>query len=139
MYILKSSIAILFFCLSLEVYADSFIIVNHKSPINTVSRNTARAIFSMRVRAWQDGSRITVFVLPHRSKHHRHFVRTVLSMIPHQLRRSWDRYVYAGLGQAPIEVKDEKEMLTMIMTTAGSIGYIREDIEHESVRKVPIN
>ncbi|MCD2453114.1 hypothetical protein GO003_022280 [Methylicorpusculum oleiharenae] len=38
-------------------------VVNQNSPQKIISRNGISAIFKMRLRHWQDGSAITVFVL----------------------------------------------------------------------------
>jgi len=99
-----------------------------------LSRNTARAIFSMRVKRWEDDTAITVFVLPDTHSTHRLFTRETLALFPHQLRRSWDRYVYSGIGTAPIEVKSEEAMVARVAVTPGSIGYICKEILNDDVR-----
>lgn len=102
------------------------LIVNSSVNIHSLSRKTARAIFSMRLRSWEDGTPITVFVLSDRDPVHRRFVQSVLGMFPHQLRRSWDRYRYTGIGQAPIQVANEAEMLSRVNGTPGAIGYLQQ-------------
>lgn len=103
-----------------------------------LSRNTARAIFSMRLKRWDTGNSITVFVLPDGHPAHRQFTREVLSLFPHQLRRSWDRYVYSGIGTAPIVVKNQDEMIQRVAKTQGSIGYTSQEIGEAYVRALPV-
>lgn len=86
--------------------------------------NEARAIFTMRVKHWPDGSDITVFVLPDQNDLHQRFVKQVLQLLPHQLRRHWNRLVYTGIGRAPIAVSSEADMRQKLLTTPGSIGYL---------------
>jgi len=97
------------------------------SPSNTVSGigiNSARAIFSMRVRTWEDGTPIRVFVFSPSSEIHINFVSRTLLMLPKQLHRRWGRSVYAGLGQAPTVVNSQSEMMEKVSGTPGAIGYL---------------
>lgn len=115
------------------------LIVNPQLDITSISRNKARSIFSMRLREWSDGTPIVVYVLPDQAELHRDFVQNILAMLPHQLRRHWDRYVYTGIGQAPIEVANINEMITRVHNTAGAIGYIREDSADANIRTIQLN
>lgn len=111
----------------------------HPPPhLDAISLNQARSIFSMRVRVWPDGSPITVFVLNDQASEHDQFVRSILSLLPHQLRRQWDRLVYTGIGQAPIEVGTPQDMIKNLLNTPGSIGYINSGQAHEKLRIVPL-
>lgn len=109
------------------------LVINPPPHLEKMTVNQARSIFSMRSRAWPDGTPITVFVLEDSDPDHKLFVRSVLSLLPHQLRRQWDRLVYTGIGQAPIEVKDESEMLQKLLNTPGSIGYIKTGQNNEKL------
>ncbi|EGG98855.1 hypothetical protein imdm_1814 [gamma proteobacterium IMCC2047] len=110
------------------------VIVHQNYVGDGLSRNTARAIFSMRLKRWENGEGITVFVLPDSHPVHRKFTRKVLALFPHQLRRSWDRYVYSGIGTAPIEVEDENDMVSKVAATPGSIGYTSKETLDADVR-----
>lgn len=90
----------------------------------SISRNYLRAIFGMRLRTWQDGTSIRVFVLPDDHKLHADFSKEKLNLFPYQLRQSWDRLVFSGTGQAPTTVSSSEEMLYRIANTPGAIGYL---------------
>lgn len=130
-------LGIITLCLFQHLAFGQSLIVNDQTSINKISRNTARAIFSMRLKQWPDGSPIVVFVLADDNPLHRAFIRDKLSMFPHQLRRSWDRYVYSGTGLAPIEIDNEQEMLEKVATTPGSIGYTNKENTNAHIRTVP--
>ncbi|ADJ28718.1 substrate-binding domain-containing protein [Nitrosococcus watsonii] len=100
------------------------VIVNPDAPEMKLTRSTLRAIFSMRLRTWPDGSLIKVFVLSDNSPLHIQFSKKILNIFPYQLRRTWDRLVYSGTGQAPIEVDSIKEMGNKVASTPGAIGYL---------------
>jgi ABC-type phosphate transport system substrate-binding protein len=42
------------------------------------------------------------------------------------------------MGQAPMKVENEAEMLQQIENTPGAIGYLSEDYINERVRKLSI-
>lgn len=90
-------------------------------------RQTLRAIFSMRLRQWPDGTPVTVFVLPTTHPVHVDFCKEVLGVFPHQLQRAWDRLVYSGTGQAPVEVDSLEEMRQRVQETPGAVGYVNKE------------
>lgn len=104
-------------------------VINSKLTQNSVSRNGLSAIFRMRLRHWQDGSPVMVFVLRDDNDLHKLFCKQVLNVFPHQMRRSWNKLVFSGTGQAPITVESKEEMIQKISSTPGAIGYLSsEDI-----------
>ncbi len=103
-----------------------------------MSRNEVRAIFAMRRSTWKDGTPIRVFVLPDDNPVHRYFCKKILKIYPHQLRRIWDRNIFSGIGQTPIEVENLNEMRDRISRTSGAVGYLTEDLVDASVKKVEV-
>lgn len=99
---------------------------------------TLQAIFGMRLRNWGDGSPIKVFVLPDNHPLHVAFCKQVLHVYPHQLRAAWDRLVFSGTGQAPIEVDSKEAMLAKLSTTPGAIGYLVKPMVNDRIAVVPV-
>ncbi len=100
------------------------VIVHRDVTQQEIPRNTLRAIFGMRLRKWPDGKAIRVFVFRDDAPLHVEFSKSVLHMFPYQLRRAWDRQVYSGTGQSPIEVESLEEMQRRVANTPGAIGYL---------------
>lgn len=111
-----------------------FVVINPGVERDSISQNTLRAIFGMRFRTWSDGTPITVFVLSDDNPVHRQFCKKNLEIFPYQLRWRWDRLVFSGMGQAPIEILTEEEMLERVASTPGSIGYLKGPFIDESVK-----
>ncbi|WP_026596524.1 type 2 periplasmic-binding domain-containing protein [Methylohalobius crimeensis] len=107
--------------------------------VDSLRRNEARAIFAMRRRTWPDDTPIKVFVLPDNHPLHRAFCKKVLRIYPHQLRRIWDRNVFSGTGQAPIEVDSVEEMRKQIASMDGAIGYLGGEGLDTSVKAVTVH
>jgi ABC-type phosphate transport system substrate-binding protein len=122
-----------------RLLADHLAITINPPPyINTLSQNEARSIFSMRTQNWPDGSPITVYVMPGRTEIHNNFVKQYLKLLPHQLKRSWDRMIYTGVGQAPVEVRSETEMVERLLSTPGSIGYLPKENVNDQLHIINI-
>ena len=113
-------------------------VVNQNSPQKNISRNGISAIFKMRLRHWQDGSAITVFVLQDDDFLHKLFCKQVLNVFPHQMRRGWNKLVFSGTGQAPVQVKDKQEMIERLNSTPGGVGYLVADDIRDSIRILEI-
>lgn len=93
---------------------------------SALSRSLARGIFGMRVRNWPDGTPVKVFVLADNTPLHDEFCKTVLQTYPYQLRQNWDRLLFSGTGQPPVEVASEDELFKRVAETPGAIGYLRQ-------------
>lgn len=102
-----------------DVISNANLELEDKVPLKTV-----RAIFTMRLRSWPDGTPVRVYVLPDQHPTHQAFCREVLRTFPYQIRQVWDRFVFTGTGQAPIVVDTETELRQRVAETPGAVGYI---------------
>ncbi len=114
------------------------IIANRSVSVNTLSLASARAIFGMRQTKWLDDTRIQVFVLDDAHPAHVALCKEQLNLFPYQLRQSWDRLVYSGMAQAPIEVASEEELINRVATTSGAIGYVRKVKPNDSIKIIAV-
>lgn len=114
------------------------VIINSTVSTSTMSLEQIRRIFSMRQTVWADKQPITVFVLNNKHQTHQTFSTNNLGMFPYQLERVWNKLVYSGLGEEPIRVNTEQEMLDRVKSKPGSIGYIKFNIEHTGVKTLNV-
>lgn len=114
------------------------VVVNPSISEQTISKNALRAIFGMRLQLWPEGNPVKVFVLPDDHPMHIGFSKEIIGVFPYQLRAAWDRLVFSGTGQAPVEVRTEEEMRTMIATTPGAIGYLRGAMVNDQIHVLQI-
>lgn len=137
--LIYSSCLVTLLLLGIEgAYPAPQVVVHPAVQSRAIERGMLRAIFSMRMRLWPDGTPIKVFVLEDRDESHRRFVKTKLGVFPYQLRQVWDRLVFSGTGQAPQEVGSSKQMRAHIAITPGAIGYLPEALIDDSVRVLRI-
>jgi ABC-type phosphate transport system substrate-binding protein len=120
--------------------SQAVVIIAHiQTPQKQISKNTLRAIFSMHMQEWSNGSAIKVFVLADKNEIHQKFTKSQLGVFPYQLRRNWDRLVFSGTGEAPIRVTNLQQMKILVANTKGSIGYIPEKQLDPSVKQLKVN
>ncbi|WP_233267341.1 hypothetical protein [Paraglaciecola sp. L3A3] len=112
------------------------VIVNASVETEEIDVEQARRIFSMRQTAWRDNQKITVFVLASKHKTHQIFTTQVLGVFPYQLERIWNKLVYSGLGEEPIQVNSEQEMIERVSKQSGSIGYVLQHVENVNIKTV---
>lgn len=131
----KQAILAIFLCFWFDKgYPESFstkdnpdnvyVIVNSANPQRKISQTGLNAIFNMHLRHWSDGSPITVYVLNDEDPLHKTFCKQKLHVFPHQIRRGWNRLVFSGTGQAPLQVETKEDMLKQVSETPGAVGYI---------------
>lgn len=90
----------------------------------------------MRLRKWEDGSSIKVYILPDEHPLHVAFSKNVLRVFPYQLRNAWDRLVFSGTGEEPIRVASEQQMRDAVGNTPGAIGYLSPSMIDETVKTI---
>ena len=78
----------------------------------------------MRQITWPNEQAITVYVLSNQHQTHQIFSTKVLRMFAYQLDRIWNKLVYSGLGEGPIKVQSEMEMLERVRQKPGAVGYV---------------
>ena len=110
------------------------VIVNRGVAGTSLAQASARALFGMRLTKWPDGRPVHVFVLPDGHPVHAALCKEQLNLYPYQLRQSWDRLVYSGMAQAPIEVATEEEMVSRVAVTPGALGYVRKVKPNDPVK-----
>jgi hypothetical protein len=120
------------------VAAEPQLIANAGVEADTVSLNDARVLFMMRRSRWPDGQPVAVFVLHDGEPLHQSFCKEILHIYPRKLRLAWERQVYSGTGQAPINVTSEQEMLRRVGSTPGAVGYYPGNPSDDSVKVLQI-
>ncbi len=133
---IRTLVSVWLFSLASLVY--SIEIVSNKSlQTKDISINIARAIFSGRMKYWPDGTPVRVVMYKADTNQHRQFCSEILDVYPRQLQRSWDMIIFSGVGEGPMIVKDEVELINKINSIPGAIGYadkITTDMEVQIVK-----
>jgi ABC-type phosphate transport system substrate-binding protein len=114
------------------------VIAHSNVTLDSVTKNQLRSFFSMRRQEWPDGTAVKVYVLPDRAPLHQTFSKSHIGLFPYQLRKSWDRLVFSGTGEAPTEVNSIEQMIARVAETEGAIGYITKDSVDPRVKTLKV-
>lgn len=114
------------------------VVVNPSVEPKNISIEQIRRIFSMRQTSWPDEQKITVYVLSNQHPTHQVFSTKVLRMFPYQLNRIWNKLVYSGLGEGPIKVQSEMEMIERVSQKPGAIGYVLKQFNDVGVNVIKV-
>lgn len=100
------------------------IIANQSVDIDRLDNDQVKRIFTMYQTNWPNAQPIVVFVLANQNGTHQLFSREILGVFPYQLERIWNKLIFSGLGEGPIRVQTESEMLAKVKQQPGAIGYV---------------
>lgn len=118
---------------------ERVIVLTHSGVDTTaLSQAQLRKIFSMRQTVWPNGTPISVFVLSSQNATHQALCKDVLQMFPYQVERIWNKLAYSGLGEKPTELANEQQMLEVLASTPGAIGYVNGAINLNNIQRISI-
>lgn len=115
------------------------IVSNHDVPLNRMTTRELQAIFTMRLRSWPNGLPVRVFVLRDSAPTHIEFAKKIMDMFPYQLRRYWDKLVFSGTGQAPVELDTAQQVYERVVATPGAIGYLPTELVDSRISIVKVS
>lgn len=106
------------------------LIANKSVPASTVGVAQARALLSLRMTRWPDGTPVQLFVLGDDHPLHQATCKALLGIFPYQLRQSWDNAIFTGQALPPTVVRSEAELVNLVASTPGAIGYAGKYTTH---------
>ena len=127
--ILSKYIAV--FCLlvvSISAKAEFLVVVNPSVEVDSLSSQELAQIYALQVKNWQSSQLIKAYTFPSKHPDYKAFSLTVLRTQPHQLNRLWNRVLFTGTGNPPSKVSSSEDMLKMVRTNLGAIGYVKKHI-----------
>ncbi len=114
--------------------AEKIAIIVHKSVKDKVfDKNIISDIYTLNKQFWEDGSKVVVVDRKGEDKLKEEFYKR-LNLSVSKLQRIWIRKQFSGKGQAPKTYKTQKEILSIIESTPGAIGYVSSDSTSDNVR-----
>lgn len=102
---------------------SSIVILINNKVRQPVTKAFLRSAYGLNAQQWNDGIPIVVVTMQPSDPLTTKFCTEVLGIYPYQLERAWDRKLFAGLAIRPISVTSSKEMLSVIASTPGAIGF----------------
>jgi ABC-type phosphate transport system substrate-binding protein len=104
--------------------AQLAVIAHSSAQAPSLTRAQVTDIYTLSQTAWPDGTPVVVVDLRKPSPAKERFYAAI-DKDPSDLRKEWMRAILTGKAKAPEGVDTESEMLKMVATTPGAIGYLR--------------
>lgn len=94
------------------------------TPVTVLTSDQLKAIFLLSIPRWDDGTKITVVIMPQDSMIQRRFFYDYFGLTPSRYIELIDAKVLTGRAAHPTVVTSESEMVKIVGRTAGSIGFV---------------
>lgn len=125
---------------TMSAYADIIVITNSETNVTAIGQNEIKDIYTGKKTVWDDGSKITFFMLE-AGQTQDEFLQKFVNKSQLQYSNFWRRELFLGKAASmPPTCKTMDEMIQKVSTTPNSIGYIssEKDISGANVKKIQI-
>jgi hypothetical protein len=108
---------------SFGAFADVSVIV-HPSNNNVIDAATIEKIYTGKVKAFDDGTKITAVRLSETNPTSEEFNTKALNKSASQLKAYWSKLIFTGKGTPPKEVDSDAEMIKLVASNPDHIGFV---------------
>lgn len=99
------------------------IIVNKSVDIELLDKGQILDIYTLNTRHWEDGSKITLIDYNGYNRTKKRYYK-YLGISYSKIQKIWLRKQFSGKAKPPITYKTEKEVVDIVASTTGAIGYV---------------
>jgi ABC-type phosphate transport system substrate-binding protein len=122
LYSIGGFLALLAFATT-SVAAEVAVIANKSVPVKTIDSQTLMDLYTGDIRSWGDGQPVVLIDLKLKTE-----IKDVfygyLGTSSSRMRSIWMRNMLAGEAKPPQSIGSEAELLQMVASTPGAIGYV---------------
>ncbi|PCJ21318.1 MAG: hypothetical protein COB02_01665 [Candidatus Cloacimonadota bacterium] len=129
-------IILLFSLLAPTNFANLILIVHKDFPINSISKNDLKRIYSNKMKIWSHGGSV-VRVLLKRGRIHKKFCKLIKNS-PSNLRRFWKKQIFTGRGLAPKSFISQKDIVEFVSSNRSAIAYVDSSTDIDSVKAIEL-
>ena len=112
------------------------VIVNASNPVDQMPRKQVERIFYKKTEKWANGFAITVVDQTVSGAARQAFSKSVLQKDPSAVESYWNKLIFSGMGNPPLKLGSDAEVMSFVATNVGSIGYVSDRTALESSVKV---
>ncbi|MBF0421831.1 MAG: substrate-binding domain-containing protein [Magnetococcales bacterium] len=98
-------------------------IANRDVTVDRLSPQEVKNIFLGKTTHWSNGQRI-IPTLQDQGKVHQEFLNSSMGMTAVAFRNYWRKVIFTGEGASPRTVQSDAEMIHMVASTPGAVGYV---------------
>ena len=132
------TISLIMFLAGSALAAD-VIIVNRNNPINDISSAQLKKIYNGRIKFWDNGTKIVPVDLVDDHPCALRFANIILGVDLETKRRFWMQKLYAGVGTPPQQEKNSAEVISVVASEQGAIGYVKKESVTSAVKLITVD
>jgi hypothetical protein len=102
---------------------DVVLIANSDVSVDAIAASDVKNIFLGKKSDWGNGSKITFFTTA-QVETQKVFLKSYVGKSINQYKRFWKKQVFTGKGKMPRSSANDQEMVNLVTSTGGTIGYI---------------
>jgi ABC-type phosphate transport system substrate-binding protein len=118
--------------------AEVAVIVNPSVPINSVSSDDLKKIFTGKMVVWEGGQSIKPATLNDGSVHEE-FVKNYTGKTTNQFQTYWRRMIFTGQGIQPRSFSSSRDLIEYVSETPGAIGYVSPSDISADLKKLNVS
>jgi periplasmic binding family protein len=115
-----------------------WVVVHPDNPSITLDRDEVSRLFLKKITRWSDGRAAAPIDLVESAPARRAFSRDIHRRPAAAIKKYWQRMVFSGESAPPPEVAKDEEVLAMVRSNPGAIGYVSDEVTLRGVRIVDI-
>jgi hypothetical protein len=122
--LIKSLFSMLLAVMASQSQADLVVVASAKSGIEKLGRQDVVYLFMGRLRQLPGGQPVVPLDLAADIPERMDFYRQLVNKEPAEIKAYWSRLVFAGGSRPPLVAESREELIRLIGSTPGAIGYI---------------
>jgi len=107
-----------------EAQSGYVVVVNSANPVSSVTADDLSRFFRRQSVRWENGTDVVPVDLAESSAVRERFSQAVLGRSTSAMKAWWQRQIFSGRGVPPVEKASDGEVLAMVRSTPGAIGYV---------------
>lgn len=133
----------LFFLLAVFIVASSanaqevLLIANPDVPVDSLTAGDVKLIFLGNKTDWGNGNKITFFTAKEDAAQDA-FLGAYVGKTSSQYNTYWKKQVFTGKGKTPQSAGSDQDMVGMVTSTGGAIGYISAGADPGSAKIISV-
>lgn len=92
--------------------------------IGELSTEQIKSFYTLQRKLLPNGNTVKPTMLPLSHEHTVRFTQSLFGFYPYQLSRIWDRRIFTGKAQTPIEFETPQALLRFVSETDNAVGYL---------------
>ena len=138
MKIIRAFIVLLAFSVSAFAQGGYRLVANPSVKTVSLTKGAVTAIFMKKTLKWEDGSTIVALDQAGKSPVRASFSSAVLGKSTAAVKSYWNQQIFAGRDVPLVEKSSDDEVLAVVRSTPGAVGYVSDAADTSGVKVIEV-